>query len=560
MNDPITSPEDHDMSRDNHVSLDSHAPTGFAGIVPARRIEHPSLIGGRYRLFDRIGGGGMADVYMADDEQLGTLVAVKVLKPDLSTPEMRARMIQEGRLAAAVQHPNMVRVYAVDCDGPTTYIAMELLRGASLEQYLLEQPDQRLGWRDAIRLLTPAMEALHAVHLRGYVHRDVKPTNLFVPAAGTRCEGAVVLDLGIVHRDPALRTDHAPPPTETGRVLGTPAYMSPEQAGAGGLDPRSDVYSFAATLYRALVGRPPFVTEEGKGVLLAKHIYESPTPMQEAAPTARIPRAIAEVVHGALAKDVDARPPTMQAFAAALRRAARVSDASVPTRRATQAVAVGFAGGLLLGAVGALGLAANGAPGPSVAAAPTVDVVPPGPRTAPTTLQSAEGRAPEQTATTRAWAARAGETTLAPVVPRAGETTLASGGVPLANPQAPAPSATTTAATLPSSGAPQPGAASEHKPGARRTARAADITRFLVAHQDDAAAACATGLGGAEVRVPVRVHFTHGDRPPTITLGERTAMFAGTCLVRELRGLRFPRAAGGTVVDHTFTLRPGTST
>lgn len=550
-------------------SPDSTEPTAVAGTARARpRVGLSARLGGRYRLFDRIGGGGMADVYMADDDQLGVLVALKVLKPDIATAEMRQRMIQEARLAASIQHPNIVRVYCVESDGPTTYIVMELLRGASLEHYLQEQPDQRLPWDVAIRLLTPAMEVLHGIHQRGYVHRDIKPANLFVPAPGTRGEGAVVLDLGIVHRDPELRTDHAPPPTETGRVLGTPAYMSPEQAGAGGLDPRSDVYSFAVTLYRALVGRPPFVPEEGRGALLARHIYESPPSMRAAAPTARIPRAIAEVVHRALAKDPAERYPSMQAFAAALHEAARVSEARLSPRRVAPALGLGFAGGLAVGVTAALALVMHASSDPP---APTAS--------AGASVAAAHARAPVAEPAPRAHTGAAAAPTHGPVaepVPRThvgaaaaptqtGAAAAAPTHTPVAEPASPVPQSTgdvtlaSVAAPTRDAGDPSPAPRDRPSPGAPRRASAAAVARFLAARQAPAAAAGATGLGGAEVRIPVRVDYTHADRPPTITLGERAAMFVGTCVVRELRALTFPRAAAGTVVDHTFTLRPGTS-
>ena len=293
------------------------------------------VIAGRYKVQAAIGGGGMADVFRATDEELGVDVAIKLLKPPMASDELRARMVQEARAAAQVRHANLVRVFGTGTLDRTAYIVMELLDGPNLEQYLCEHRDQRLPWREAIELLLPALEALHAVHDRGYVHRDIKTGNILVTREPGRPPTAIVIDLGLVKADPARRDAASPPTTEVGRMLCTPGYTSPEQAAGLTVDRRSDVYSMAVTLYRVLAGRLPFHDARGQPVMvvLAKHIYNEPTMLAEAAAGADIPPTIARVIESALRKRPEDRPPTMLAFAEALRVAASEATRVAPRPR-----------------------------------------------------------------------------------------------------------------------------------------------------------------------------------------------------------------------------------
>lgn len=281
------------------------------------------VIAGRYTVQEHIGGGGMADVFRAVDGELGIEVAIKLLKPKLASDDLRARMVQEAQAAAQVRHSNLVRVFGTGKLDATAYIAMEMLKGPNLEQYLRERVNGRLPWAEALELLLPALEALHAVHERGYVHRDIKPGNILVTREPGCPTTAIVIDLGLVKPDRALRNVASPPTTETGRVLCTPGYSSPEQAAGLPVDRRSDVYSMAITLYRVLAGRLPFHDARGQPLaLLAKHIYNEPTRLAKAAEGAHIPRGIAAVVESGLRKKPGDRPQTMLAFAGALRAAA----------------------------------------------------------------------------------------------------------------------------------------------------------------------------------------------------------------------------------------------
>jgi hypothetical protein len=291
------------------------------------------VIAGRYTIGKQIGGGGMADVFQATDEELGVDVAIKLLKPRMASDELRARMVQEARAAAQVRHEHLVRVFSTGKLDRTAYIVMELLGGPNLEQYLREYRDQRIPWREALDLLLPALEALHAVHERGYVHRDIKTGNILVSQESGRPPSAIVIDLGLVKADRALRDAASPPTTEVGRLLCTPGYTSPEQAAGNPVDRRSDVYSMGVTLYRVLAGRLPFHEARGQPMLfvLTKHIYSEPTLLAEAGAGADIPPAVAAVVESALRKHPNDRPQTMLDFAEALRAAA----ASVGTAPST---------------------------------------------------------------------------------------------------------------------------------------------------------------------------------------------------------------------------------
>ena len=294
------------------------------------------VIAGRYTIRELIGGGGMADVFRATDEELGVDVAVKLLKPRMASDELRARMVQEARAAAQVRHDNLVRVFGTGKLDSTAYIVMEMLAGPNLEQYLREYRDQRIPWREALDLLLPALEALHAVHDRGYVHRDIKTGNILITRKPGQPPTAVVIDLGLVKADRALRNAASPPTTEVGRLLCTPGYTSPEQAAGNPVDRRSDVYSMGVTLYRVLAGRLPFHEARGQPMLfvLTKHMYSEPTLLAEAGAGAGIPPAVAEVIESALRKNPNDRPQSMLEFAESLRAAAAsVGAAPVTTGR-----------------------------------------------------------------------------------------------------------------------------------------------------------------------------------------------------------------------------------
>ena len=307
-------------------------------------------IAGRYTVREQIGGGGMADVYRATDDQLGIEVALKLLKPRMASDELRARMVQEAQAAAQVRHANLVRVFGTGTLDSTAYIVMELLEGPNLELYLQEYRGGRMPCQEALELLLPALDALHEVHERGYVHRDIKTGNIIVTRTPGRPATAIVIDLGLVKPDRALRNATSPPTTEVGRMLCTPGYTSPEQAAGKPVDRRADIYSMAVTLYRVLAGRLPFNDARGQPLaLLAKHIYNTPTMLAEAAGTADIPGAVAAVIEGALSKDPARRPQTMLEFADELRDAAQSAPSPTTARlRSTRDLLLALGAGMAL--------------------------------------------------------------------------------------------------------------------------------------------------------------------------------------------------------------------
>jgi len=265
---------------------------------PVRRI-------GGYRLEGRIGRGAMGAVYVAEDERNGRRVAIKLLMSDLADdPGTRARFVREARVTAALHHPNIVRVLDFGEDQGWPFIAMELLRGAALPAFLATpRPlDTKLD------LLRQMCDGLSAAHARGIVHRDVKPTNVFIQDDGT----VTLLDFGIA-RIPRSQL------TAGGSVVGTPEYMSPEQAAGDAVDARSDVFSAGAVAYFALSGRAPFAAPELPQVIDGvKH--RDPVALTDA----DAPSAVRRVVARALAKAPAERYPHAAAMLADLVDAGRV--------------------------------------------------------------------------------------------------------------------------------------------------------------------------------------------------------------------------------------------
>ena len=294
----------------------------------------------RYRVGERIGGGGMADVFCAHDGWLHRDVAIKVIKPALASREMCRRMEQEGRAAAAIDHPNLLRVLDIGMHGRTVYLVTELLHGCSLGELLRERPDGRLDWRAALELLIPALEALHLVHQAGYIHRDLKPDNLFFHR-DDRGDRLIVLDLGIAKLAPARQGARAPYHTETGRVLGTPAYMSPEQASGLPVDHRTDIYSIGVTLHRMLAGRLPFEPKPGDQPfqLMTRNLYDDPPRLDEQA--LQLPPSLADQVLMMLAKAPAQRPRSMRVLAEQLADIKASGEAPRPSNHAGRVPRVG---------------------------------------------------------------------------------------------------------------------------------------------------------------------------------------------------------------------------
>ena len=281
------------------------APTSSPHSQPGQSSE--TVLGGRYALTTRIAVGGMGQVWAAVDTVLGRQVAVKILRDDLvDSPVFLERFRAEARHTAGLAHPGIANVfdYGEDRqdDRHVAYLVMELVPGRPLSKLMADRG--ALPVNLVLSVLAQTAEALHAAHLAGVVHRDVKPGNLLLLDDGT----IKVTDFGIA------RAANSVALTEVGQVIGTARYISPEQAIGAEATPASDVYSLGVIGYEMLAGHPPF-TAENVGALAMAHVHQAPP---ELPPT--VPAAVRAAISQALAKDPADRPADAQAFAATLRR------------------------------------------------------------------------------------------------------------------------------------------------------------------------------------------------------------------------------------------------
>ena len=263
---------------------------------------------GRYRVLERIGRGGMATVFKAHDPTIGRDVAIKFLHASLCEGgDYRARFLREARAAGSLSHPNIVIVHDVGEIGGRPYMAMELLSGVSLAEEL--EASRTIPVRDAVMMGIQLARALDYAHGRGIVHRDIKPANI-MRLAGSRT--IKVTDFGIAHIEQAGDEGQ---PTLVGEVLGTPQYMSPEQARGQRLDGRSDLFSAGIVLYQMIVGQRPFRGDNL--VALATQIAnEPPAPIDKARHD--IPASLRRVIERCLAKNPAQRFQTGAELAEAL--------------------------------------------------------------------------------------------------------------------------------------------------------------------------------------------------------------------------------------------------
>jgi beta-lactam-binding protein with PASTA domain/predicted Ser/Thr protein kinase len=274
--------------------------------VTPERLASRTVVDGRYRVLERIGSGGMADVYCAEDLQLGRNVALKVMHSRFAEdPEFVERFRREARNAAGLNHQNVVSVYdRGEWDG-NYYIAMEYLGGRSLKQIV--QQHGPLAPEDAIDLTVQVLRGARFAHRRGVIHRDIKPHNVIVDDEGR----AKVTDFGIARAG-------ASDMTQTGSILGTAQYLSPEQAQGHAVDATSDLYSIGIMLYELLTGRVPFDGESAVSIAL-KQVNERPVP--PSALNRGVTPELEAVVLRALEKDPARRFPDADAFIAALEHA-----------------------------------------------------------------------------------------------------------------------------------------------------------------------------------------------------------------------------------------------
>ncbi|MDQ2664541.1 MAG: protein kinase [Gemmatimonadota bacterium] len=260
-------------------------------------------VGTQYLVDAEIGRGGMAVVYRATDLRLNRRVAIKVLPPELAfNADVRERFLREAQTAAQLSHPGIVPIYTVDEREGIVYFVMALVDGESLAERLTREP--RLPISEARRLLSAVADALAYAHEQGVVHRDVKPDNIMIERTSGR---PLVTDFGIAR---AAQGDTRL--TVTGVAIGTPTYMSPEQAlGERELDGRSDIYSLGVIGYQLLAGETPFKASNTPAMLV-KHVSETPRPLAMLRPDA--PAGLAHAIARALAKKPEERWPNAGAF------------------------------------------------------------------------------------------------------------------------------------------------------------------------------------------------------------------------------------------------------
>src|SRR5271169_2807176 len=268
---------------------------------------------GHYRILEKIGSGGMGEVFRARDERLGRDVALKLIRPASSdNPDHLRRFELEARAAAALNHPNIVAIYDVGFEGTTPYIVSELLHGKTLR---LRISEGLIPVREAADYALQVAHGLVAAHERHIVHRDLKPENLFL----TNDRRIKILDFGVaklqVQAEDQRSIEDLTTVTKTGTVIGTVAYMSPEQLRSKPVDLRSDIFSFGAILYEMLAGRRAFRGETEVDTMTAVLLEQPPDANLE---QAAIPAGYRDVVKHCLEKEPDNRFQSVKDLAFAL--------------------------------------------------------------------------------------------------------------------------------------------------------------------------------------------------------------------------------------------------
>ncbi|MBB3731664.1 serine/threonine-protein kinase [Nonomuraea dietziae] len=265
----------------------------------------PEMLDGRYQLDEPIGRGGMGEVWRGHDPRTGRAVAVKILAPQVTQPAARERFAREARAAAQIVHSNVVTVFDTGEQDGRPYLVMELLTGRSLADELTD--GHRYGIAEVCRLMSQAASGLDAAHKAGVIHRDIKPANLHRTADGT----LKIVDFGIAQV--ASETSRL---TTVGTVVGTAAYLAPEQINGEAGTAASDLYALGCVAYELLCGQPPF--SGGAADLMRKHIFEPPVPPAQIRPD--VPAGLDRLIVAMLAKEPAGRPANAeqvrQAFAA----------------------------------------------------------------------------------------------------------------------------------------------------------------------------------------------------------------------------------------------------
>jgi len=298
-------------------------------------------VGDAYRIERELGGGGMSRLFLATEASLHRTVVIKLLPPEFTSEVSAARFRQEIELAAHLQHPNILPVLSAGAKDDLLFYVMPFVSGESLRHRLTREG--RLPVADAVRILHEIADALAYAHAEGVIHRDIKPENILLPGSH-----AVLTDFGVARALAESRSGGRI--TDTGLALGTPGYMSPEQAaGERNVDARADVYALAVVGYEMLAGQPPFAGPTAQAVIAA-HLTATPKPITDVRPEA--PPAVANAIARALAKDPNARLRT----AAELRDAFGPASGGAGSRRLSKQVRIAIGITALVLAAGAAAL------------------------------------------------------------------------------------------------------------------------------------------------------------------------------------------------------------
>ncbi|MCS6922312.1 MAG: protein kinase, partial [Elioraea sp.] len=267
---------------------------------------------GRYKLDRVLGKGAMGMVYAGTDTRLHRTVAIKtILKSAVdedTAREYSMRFVREAQAVARLNHPNIVQVYDFGEEGDVAYIVMEFIKGKELKSFF--DANERFELKEAVRIMCELCEALHFAHEAGIIHRDIKPANVMIDHQGK----VKLADFGVARITDASATEK----TQAGTMVGTPAYMSPEQITGGNIDRRSDIFSAGIILYQFLTGEKPF-TGSGAWTIAKKIIQDNPPPPSTI--NKGIPPVFDQIVNKALAKTVEARYQTAKELADALKGA-----------------------------------------------------------------------------------------------------------------------------------------------------------------------------------------------------------------------------------------------
>ena len=266
------------------------------------------LLGNRYEIIEKIGSGGMATVYKAKCHVLNRYVAIKILRDEFTTDEEFIKRFEvEAQSAASITHPNIVSVYDVGADGNLYYIVMELIKGKTLKEIIIEEKGP-LPWKWSVNIAGQIASALETAHKNHIIHRDIKPHNIIITEEGV----AKVTDFGIAK---AVSNSTI---TAFGTTIGSVHYFSPEHARGGYTDEKSDLYSLGVVMYEMLTGKVPFDADTAVSVAL-KHMQEEPIPPIEV--NSKIPSAVNDIIMKALRKDTNLRYQNATAMLMDLRRA-----------------------------------------------------------------------------------------------------------------------------------------------------------------------------------------------------------------------------------------------